>query len=67
MYVNRRHERRGHLFENRFSATLIRDEAHFEQTLAYVENNPVRAGLCLDAADWLWTWPRPAHVAQSAA
>jgi putative transposase len=66
-YFNRRHERRGHLFENRFSATLIRDDPHYEQTLAYVEHNPVRAGLCVEPADWLWTWPLPAGEVRPAA
>jgi REP element-mobilizing transposase RayT len=67
MYFNRRHERRGHLFENRFSATLIRNDSHFAQTLAYIEHNPVRAGLCVEPADWLWTWPRPAREVRPAA
>jgi REP-associated tyrosine transposase len=67
MYFNRRHERRGHLFENRFSATLIRDDDHFGRTVAYVENNPVGAGLCVEATDWVWTWPRPAPEVRPAA
>jgi REP element-mobilizing transposase RayT len=42
---NRRHERRGHLFDSRFSAWVVRDDAHFEATCRYVLDNPVRAGL----------------------
>ncbi len=30
----------------------IRDENHFLQTIAYIENNPVKAGLCKKASDW---------------
>jgi len=30
----------------------IRDENHFLQTIAYIENNPVKAGLCEKASDW---------------
>jgi putative transposase len=30
----------------------MRDEAHLAATVAYIENNPVRAGLCDDAAQW---------------
>jgi REP element-mobilizing transposase RayT len=56
---NRRHGRRGHLFENRFSAWVIRDEEHLRATIAYVHENPARAGLCTDPRDWLWSWPRP--------
>ncbi len=51
---NRRHARRGHLFENRFSAWVIRDEAHLSATVAYILENPVRAGLCSDSRDWMW-------------
>lgn len=30
----------------------IRDENHFLQTIAYIENNPVKAGLCKTASEW---------------
>jgi putative transposase len=45
---NRRHERRGHLFENRFSSWVVGDEEHLNATTAYVLANPVAAGLSLD-------------------
>ena len=65
MYFNRRHGRRGHLFENRFSCWVITDEQHVDSTVVYVLENPVRAGLCDSPADWPWSWPRlegsPAH------
>ena len=53
---NARHERRGHLFEGRFSAWVVRDEEHLEATLRYVLDNPRRAGLCEDGNDWPWLW-----------
>jgi putative transposase len=53
---NRRHERRGHLFENRFSSWVIRNEEHLRATIAYVLENPVSAGLCEEAREWLWSW-----------
>jgi len=53
---NRRHERRGHLYENRFSSWAIADEGHLNATIAYVLENPVRAGLCAEPRDWLWSW-----------
>jgi len=58
MYFNRRHDRRGHLFENRFASWVVNDDEHLERTIAYVLNNPVNAGLCVEAADWQWSWPR---------
>jgi putative transposase len=64
---NRRHERRGHLFENRFSSWVIHDEEHLRATIAYVLENPVRAGLCTDARDWLWSGSSVGHPADLAA
>ena len=51
---NRRHTRRGHLFESRYSAWRVHDETHLAATITYVRENPVRAGLCERAADWAW-------------
>jgi REP-associated tyrosine transposase len=51
---NRRHHRRGHLFESRFSSWLIRDEAHLGATCDYVLANPVRAGLTDRIGEWPW-------------
>jgi REP-associated tyrosine transposase len=51
---NRRYDRVGHVFQNRFSSYLIEDEEHFLRALAYVRDNPVAAGLCRSAADWPW-------------
>jgi putative transposase len=53
---NRRHRRKGHLYDERFSAWIVLDEEHFENTIQYVLENPVRAGLCARAEDWLWSW-----------
>jgi len=55
---NCRWERKGHLFEERFSSRLIRDDDHFRNAVDYILNNPVRAGLCKDRRDWKWSWPR---------
>lgn len=33
----------------------IRNEKHLRSTIEYIEQNPVKAGLCLDAADWQWS------------
>jgi putative transposase len=52
---NKRHARRGHVFGERFSSWVIRNEAHLLAAIRYVEENPVKAGLCPSAADWPWT------------
>ena len=35
-----------------------RDEDEFFRIIAYIENNPVAAGLCASPADWLWSSAR---------
>jgi REP element-mobilizing transposase RayT len=52
---NKRHGRRGHLFEERFSSYVIRDERHLNAAVAYVLQNPVRAGLCTRPQEWQWS------------
>lgn len=52
-YVNRVHGRSGHLWQDRFFSCPL-DDAHFWKALAYVERNPVRAGLC--RKPWRWVW-----------
>jgi putative transposase len=52
---NRRHGRRGHLFDERFSSYVVRDECHLAAAIEYVLQNPVRAGLCEHAHDWQWS------------
>jgi REP element-mobilizing transposase RayT len=51
---NKRHGRRGHLFAERFSSYVLRDEGHLQAAVHYVLQNPVRAGLCAQARDWQW-------------
>jgi len=55
---NKRWARKGHLYEERFSCWVIRDEQHFRSTIEYILDNPVRAGLCADRGDWQWNCPR---------
>ena len=43
-YINKMHERSGHLWQNRFYSCPM-DDAHALQAMCYVELNPVRAGM----------------------
>jgi REP-associated tyrosine transposase len=51
---NERHDRCGHLFQERFFSRLVRDDEYLGNVCEYVLHNPVRAGLCADAKDWPW-------------
>ena len=55
---NKRHSRRGHLFEERFSSWVISTEGHLREATRYVVENPVAAGLCREPQEWIWSWPR---------
>ena len=58
--VNFREKWRGYLWQGRF-ASYVMDEPYLLAAARYVELNPVRAGLALDAADWPWSSAR-AHL-----
>lgn len=51
---NERHDRRGHLFQDRYRSAIIESEEHFAQALRYLALNPVRAGLCELPEEWPW-------------
>ena len=55
MYFNRRHQQRGHLFQDRFSSWVLKNEEHLFMAKAYIENNPVQAGLVRLKEDYLWS------------
>ena len=54
-YFNRRHDRSGTLWEGRYRSTLIEAERHLLACMAYIDLNPVRAGLAADPADYPWS------------
>src|ERR1700752_243377 len=49
---NRRHERVGHTFEQRFESLVVQREKYLRSVARYIALNPVKASLCRDAADW---------------
>ena len=51
---NRRHERTGHLFGQRFSSKVVEDDEYLYDAAEYILQNPVRAGLCDDPRDYPW-------------
>jgi putative transposase len=52
---NSRHGRRGALFESRYADREIRNDEHLLAAIAYIEANPVSAGIAIDPADWPWS------------
>lgn len=56
-HINDRYGWRGYLWQGRF-ISFVMDEAYLIQTVRYVENNPVRAGMVENAWDYLWSSAR---------
>jgi REP element-mobilizing transposase RayT len=44
--------RNGQFWIEDYFDRYIRNQEHFERTVKYIENNPVKAGLCLEPGDW---------------
>ena len=55
---NRRHDRVGHTFEQRFASVLVQREKYLRRVARYIALNPVKACLCRVAADWPWSTHR---------
>lgn len=54
-YFNRRHECSGHVFGERFRSPLVEDSRYLVDAIAYIERNPVAAGLVSNAINWKWS------------
>lgn len=52
---NARHRRRGHVFGQRFTDTLVESDGHGHRTIAYILENPVRAGMVKRFDEWPWS------------
>jgi putative transposase len=52
---NLRYERTGTLFEGRFKSTLIQTERYLLACMAYIDLNPVRAGMVQQPQDYAWS------------
>lgn len=67
---NTRHQVDGHLFQDRYWASLCDDDSATRDVARYIAANPLRAGLCTTADEWPWSTapimlgcaPRPPHV-----
>ena len=55
LLADARHGRSGTLWEGRYRSTLIQSERYLLACMAYIDLNPVRAGLVADPADYPWS------------
>ena len=57
--INRQRGSSGSVWQGGFySRPIAGDRFFFEQKINYIEENPVRAGLCPRPEDWLWSSAR---------
>jgi len=54
-YLNRVHDRVGHVFQGRFKAILVQRENYLLELSRYIVLNPVRAGIVKDPAKYRWS------------
>ncbi len=60
-YFNRRYQRVGHLFQNRYKSIICEEEAYFDKLVAYIHLNPIRAGL-VNTFEELALYPWSGHA-----
>lgn len=52
-YFNRKYDRVGHLFQDRFKSEAIEDDAYYLTVLRYIHQNPLKAGIAtVDDYEW---------------
>ena len=54
-WFNRVHDRTGRLWEDRFKSVIVEDGVAAKTISAYIDLNPVRAGMVKDPADYRWS------------
>ena len=54
-WFNRKHSRKGTLWEERFKSVIVESGVAARTMAAYIDLNPVRAGMVSDPADYRWS------------
>ncbi len=54
-WYNRKYDRVGHVFQDRFRSESIKDDSYLLCAVRYVHNNPVKAGLVKAAEEYRWS------------
>lgn len=58
IYFNKKYNRVGHLFQNRYDSENIDDEKYLFTALRYIHQNPVKAGICDEVENYRWSSDR---------
>ncbi len=55
MYFNKKYDYVGRLFQSSYKVKSIQSQKHFNKTVNYLSQNPVKAGLVQNAEDYKWS------------
>ena len=54
-WFNRKYNRVGHLFQNRYKSEPIENERYLMAVLRYIHQNPIKAGMVKEASKYSWS------------
>jgi len=54
-YFNQKHNRIGHLFQDRFKSVPVENEQYLLKVVRYIHQNPVKAGMVGDPSEYRWS------------
>ena len=54
-YYNKKYERCGHLFQERYKSEPVEEERYFAVLVRYIHQNPVKAGIVKNAFQYRWS------------
>jgi len=54
-YFNEKHQRTGHLFQDRFKSEPIENDRYLLAVVRYIHNNPVKAGIVEEPDQYKWS------------
>ncbi|MEQ8175558.1 MAG: transposase [Syntrophomonadaceae bacterium] len=54
-WYNRRHDRIGHLFQERFKSEVVDNDKYFLTVLRYIHQNPIKSGITDEIINYRWS------------
>ncbi|MCR5119326.1 MAG: transposase [Lachnospiraceae bacterium] len=54
-WYNQKYQRSGHLFQDRFKSEVVDDERYLITVIAYIHQNPVKAGICMNPEEYRYS------------
>lgn len=54
-WYNKKYERCGHLFQERFKSEIVEGDINLLRVLRYIHQNPLKAGLCNSLREYEWS------------